>query len=263
MARTKKYTPEETLRSLFNLQFIDSRIDNMREVRGELPMEVKDLEDEMVGLSKRLEKVEEETEGLNQLILEKKNIIEESKSSIKKYLEKQKNVRNNREFDSLSKEIEYQELEAQLAEKRIKENSARIDNKKEILDEIQNLYKAKEEALEAKKKELEEIVSETEREEKLLMEESSKASKSIDERFLRAYNRIRGASKNGLAVVPVERGASGGSFIKIPPQVQLDIAARKKIIVDEHSGRILVDALLADEQSKKMNRKINKVLSAK
>jgi predicted nucleic acid-binding Zn-ribbon protein len=263
MARTKKYTPEETLRSLFNLQFIDSRIDNMREVRGELPMEVKDLEDEMVGLSKRLEKVEEETEGLNQLILEKKNIIEESKSSIKKYLEKQKNVRNNREFDSLSKEIEYQELEAQLAEKRIKENSARIDSKKEILDEIQNLYKAKEEALEAKKKELEEIVSETEREEKLLMEESSKASKSIDDRFLRAYNRIRGASKNGLAVVPVERGASGGSFIKIPPQVQLDIAARKKIIVDEHSGRILVDALLADEQSKKMNRKINKVLSAK
>ena len=263
MARTKKYTPEETLRSLFNLQFIDSRIDNMREVRGELPMEVKDLEDEMVGLNKRLEKVEEETEGLNQLILEKKNIIEESKSSIKKYLEKQKNVRNNREFDSLSKEIEYQELESQLAEKRIKENSARIDGKKEILEEIQNLHKSKEEALEAKKKELEEIISETEREEKILMEESLKASKSIDERFLKAYNRIRGASKNGLAVVPVERGASGGSFIKIPPQVQLDIAARKKIIVDEHSGRILVDALLADEQSTKMNRKINKVLSAK
>ena len=262
MARTKKYTPEETLRSLFNLQFIDSRIDNMREVRGELPMEVKDLEDEMVGLNKRLEKVEEETEGLNQLILEKKNIIEESKSSIKKYLEKQKNVRNNREFDSLSKEIEYQELEAQLAEKRIKENSVRIDGKKEILNEIQNLQKAKEEALEDKKKELEEIISETEREEKILMEESLKASKSIDERFLKAYNRIRGASKNGLAVVPVERGASGGSFIKIPPQVQLDIAARKKIIVDEHSGRILVDALLAEEQSTKMNRKINKVLKA-
>jgi len=234
----------------------------MKEVRGELPIEVTDLEDEMVGLNKRLEKVEEETEGINQLILEKKNIIEESKSSIKKYLEKQKNVRNNREFDSLSKEIEYQELESQLAEKRIKENSARIDGKKEILDEIQTLHKIKEDALEAKKKELEEIISETEREEKILMEESSKASKSIDERFLKAYNRIRGASKNGLAVVPVERGASGGSFIKIPPQVQLDIAARKKIIVDEHSGRILVDALLAEEQSKKMNRKINKVLSA-
>ena len=262
MARTKKYTPEETLRSLFNLQFIDSRIDSMREVRGELPMEVNDLEDEMAGLNKRLDKIEEEIGELNSLIMDKKNIIEESKITIKKYLEQQKNVRNNREFDSLSKEIEYQELEAQLAEKRIKENVVRIDNKKEVLDEVKELLKAKEEALEAKNNELKEIVSETEREEKLLLDESEKASKSIEERFLKAYKRIRGASKNGLAVVPVERGASGGSFIKIPPQVQLDIAARKKIIVDEHSGRILVDALLAEEQSTKMNRKLNKVLKA-
>ena len=260
MARTKKYTPEETLRSLYNLQFIDSRIDSMREVRGELPMEVNDLEDDMAGLTKRLDKIEEETGDLNQLILEKKNIIEESKIAIKKYLEQQKNVRNNREFDSLSKEIEYQELEAQLAEKRINENSSRIDDKKEVLDEVKDQLKSKEEALEAKKNELKEIVSETEREEKLLLEESEKASKSIEDRFLKAYKRIRGASKNGLAVVPVERGASGGSFIKIPPQVQLDIAARKKIIVDEHSGRILVDALLAEEQSTKMKRKLNKVL---
>ena len=262
MARTKKYTPEETLRSLFNLQFIDSRIDSMREVRGELPMEVNDLEDEMAGLNKRLDKIEEEIGELNSLIMDKKNIIEESKITIKKYLEQQKNVRNNREFDSLSKEIEYQELEAQLAEKRIKENVVRIDDKKEVLDEVKELLKAKEEALEAKNNELKEIISETEREEKLLLNESEKASKSIEERFLKAYKRIRGASKNGLAVVPVERGASGGSFIKIPPQVQLDIAARKKIIVDEHSGRILVDALLAEEQSTKMNRKLNKVLKA-
>ena len=262
MARTKKYTPEETLRSLFNLQFIDSRIDTMREVRGELPMEVNDLEDEMAGLNKRLDKIEEEIGELNSLIMDKKNIIEESKITIKKYLEQQKNVRNNREFDSLSKEIEYQELEAQLAEKRIKENVVRIDDKKEVLNEVKELLKAKEEALEAKNNELKEIVSETEREEKLLLDESEKASKSIEERFLKAYKRIRGASKNGLAVVPVERGASGGSFIKIPPQVQLDIAARKKIIVDEHSGRILVDALLAEEQSTKMNRKLNKVLKA-
>ena len=260
MARTKKYTPEETLRSLYNLQFIDSRIDSMREVRGELPMEVNDLEDDMAGLNKRLDKIEEETGDLNQLILEKKNIIEESKIAIKKYLEQQKNVRNNREFDSLSKEIEYQELEAQLAEKRINENSSRIDDKKEVLDEVKDQLKSKEEALEAKKNELKEIVSETEREEKLLLEESEKASKSIEDRFLKAYKRIRGASKNGLAVVPVERGASGGSFIKIPPQVKLDIAARKKIIVDEHSGRILVDALIAEEQSTKMKRKLNKVL---
>ena len=262
MARTKKYTPEETLRSLFNLQFIDSRIDIMREVRGELPMEVNDLEDEMAGLNKRLDKIEEEIGELNSLIQDKKNIIEESKITIKKYLEQQKNVRNNREFDSLSKEIEYQELEAQLAEKRIKENAVRIDDKKEVLDEVKELLKAKEEALEAKNNELKEIVSETEREEKLLLDESEKDSKSIEERFLKAYKRIRGASKNGLAVVPVERGASGGSFIKIPPQVQLDIAARKKIIVDEHSGRILVDALLAEEQSTKMKRKLNKVLNA-
>ena len=260
MARTKKYTPEETLRSLFNLQFIDSKIDSMREVRGELPMEVSDLEDEMAGLNKRYEKIEEEIGELNSLILDKKNIIEESKITIKKYIDQQKNVRNNREYDSLSKEIEYQELEAQLAEKRIKENTIRIEDKKEVLDDLKELLKVKEEALEAKNNELKEIVSETEREEKLLLDESEKAAKSIEERFLKAYKRIRGASKNGLAVVPVERGASGGSFIKIPPQVQLDIAARKKIIVDEHSGRILVDALLAEEQSTKMKRKLNKVL---
>ena len=261
MAR-KKYSPEETLRALYNLQYIDSRIDRMREVRGELPMEVKDLEDEMEGLNRRVEKIEEEMAEVNHLILEKKNIIEESKSTIKKYEEQQKNVRNNREFDSLNKEIEYQELEAQLAEKRIKENLLKIDSKKEILQEVKDQFSAKEEALDAKKKELKEIVAETEKEEKILLEESEKASKSIDDRLLRAYKRIRGASKNGLAVVPVERGASGGSFIKIPPQIQLDIAARKKIIVDEHSGRILVDAELAQEQNTKMSRKLTRVLKA-
>ena len=261
MAR-KKYSPEETLRALYNLQYIDSRIDRMREVRGELPMEVKDLEDEMEGLNRRVEKIEEEMAEVNHLILEKKNIIEESKSTIKKYEEQQKNVRNNREFDSLNKEIEYQELEAQLAEKRIKENLLKIDSKKEVLQEVKDQFSAKEEALDAKKKELKEIVAETEKEEKILLEESEKASKSIDDRLLRAYKRIRGASKNGLAVVPVERGASGGSFIKIPPQIQLDIAARKKIIVDEHSGRILVDAELAEEQNTKMSRKLTRVLKA-
>ncbi len=262
MARTKKYNPEDTLRSLYNLQFIDSRIDKMREVRGELPMEVSDLEDEMEGLNKRIENIELEMGELNQLILQKKNIIEESKTTIKKYLEQQKNVRNNREFDSLSKEIEYQELEAQLAEKRIKENASRIEDKKMILDEVNDQLSAKKEALDAKNKELEEIISETEKEEEILLGESEKASKSIEQRLLVAYKRIRKASKNGLAVVPVERGASGGSFIKIPPQVQLDIAARKKIIVDEHSGRILVDAELAQEQSNKMAKKLARVLNS-
>jgi hypothetical protein len=234
----------------------------MREVRGELPMEVIDLEDEMEGLNKRIENIEAEMGELNQLISQKKNIIEESKVTIKKYLEQQKNVRNNREFDSLSKEIEYQELEAQLAEKRIKENASRIDDKKIILDEVNGQLSLKKEALDAKNKELEEIISETEKEEEILLGESEKASKSIEQRLLVAYKRIRKASKNGLAVVPVERGASGGSFIKIPPQVQLDIAARKKIIVDEHSGRILVDAELAQEQSNKMTKKLARVLNA-
>ena len=224
----KKYTPEETLRALFNLQIIDSRIDQMREVRGELPIEVQDLEDEMAGLTKKVEKIEEEIGKLNSLILDKKNIIEDSKVAIKKYLEQQKNVRNNREFDSLNKEIEYQELEAQLAEKRINENSARIADKNEMLAEIKEHFSLKQSALEAKQSELKEIVAETEKEEDILMVESQKASKSIEDRLLKAYKRIRGASKNGLAVVPVERGASGGSFIKIPPQVQLDIASRKK-----------------------------------
>ena len=262
MAKTKKYTPEETLRSLYNLQIIDSKIDQMREVRGELPIEVQDLEDEMAGLNKRIEKIEEEIGDLNSLILEKKNTIEESKASVKKYLEQQKNVRNNREFDSLNKEIEYQELEAQLAEKRIKENGVKIEDKKEILAEVNGLLSNKKAALNDKNKELKEIISETEKEEEILLTESQKASKTIEERLLKAYKRIRGASKNGLAVVPVERGASGGSFIKIPPQVQLDIAARKKIIVDEHSGRILVDSELAQEQKTKMNKKIARVLKA-
>ena len=225
-------------------------------------MEVSDLEDEMEGLNKRIENIELEMGELNQLILQKKNIIEESKTTIKKYLEQQKNVRNNREFDSLSKEIEYQELEAQLAEKRIKENASRIEDKKMILDEVNDQLSAKKEALDAKNKELEEIISETEKEEEILLGESEKASKSIEQRLLVAYKRIRKASKNGLAVVPVERGASGGSFIKIPPQVQLDIAARKKIIVDEHSGRILVDAELAQEQSNKMAKKLARVLNS-
>jgi predicted nucleic acid-binding Zn-ribbon protein len=258
----KKYTPEETLRALFNLQIIDSRIDQMREVRGELPIEVQDLEDEMAGLTKKVEKIEEEIGELNSLILDKKNIIEDSKVAIKKYLEQQKNVRNNREFDSLNKEIEYQELEAQLAEKRINENSSRIADKNEMLAEIKEHYSSKQSALEAKQSELKEIVAETEKEEDILMVESQKASKSIEDRLLKAYKRIRGASKNGLAVVPVERGASGGSFIKIPPQVQLDIASRKKIIVDEHSGRILVDSELAEEQSSKMDKKLKRVLKA-
>ena len=260
MAKTKKVSPEETLRALYNLQVIDSKIDKMREVRGELPLEVQGLEDELAGLSGRVEENQSDWEGVEKSISDKKNTITEAKDAIKKYADQQNKVRNNREFDSLNKEVEYQDLEMQLAEKRIKEYKFKIDSKKELLEEAKELFNQKKAALDLKKDELKEIISETEKEEDILIQESEKAGKSVEDRYLRAYKRIRGASKNGLAVVPVERGASGGSFIKIPPQMQIDIAARKKIIVDEHSGRILVDAELAVQQFEKINKKIIKLL---
>ena len=260
MAKTKKVSPEETLRALYNLQVIDSKIDKMREVRGELPLEVEGLEDELTGLSGRVDKIQSDLEDFEKSISDKKNTIAEAKDAIKKYADQQNKVRNNREFDSLNKEVEYQDLEMQLSEKRIKEYKFKIESKQELLDEAKELFNQKKSALELKKEELKEIISETEKEEGILIQESEKAGKSVDDRYLRAYKRIRGASKNGLAVVPVERGASGGSFIKIPPQMQIDIAARKKIIVDEHSGRILVDAELDTQQFDKINKKITRLL---
>lgn len=260
MAKKKDSTAEQKLRALYNLQIIDSRIDKIRQIHGELPLEVQDLEDELEGLNMRMAKVEEEVSDLNLQINEKKNVIEESKAGIKKYEEQQKKVRNNREYDSLTKEIEYQGLEIELAEKRINEYKVRIDSKKELSEEGKAELDDKQKALEAKKKDLAEISAETEKEETLLKEKSQEASSSVDERLLKAYTRIRNSAKNGLAVVPVERGASGGSFIKIPPQRQLDIAARKKIIIDEHSGRILVDAELAQEETDKMEKMLAKLL---
>lgn len=259
--KAKEGSPEQKLRALYDLQIIDSKIDDIRTVRGELPLEVEDLEDEIAGLTTRCDKIKSEIDQLNKDIVSKKNVIEEAKSAISKYEEQQKNVRNNREFDSLSKEIEFQTLEIQLSEKRIKEFKAKIANKQELLDGSSTNLDERQGDLDLKKKELDEIVSETKKEEGILAELSAKVAESVDQRLLRAYNRIRTASKNGLAVVPVERGASGGSFIKIPPQRQLDIAARKKIIVDEHSGRILVDKELATEQLDKMNAEIEKLLA--
>ena len=261
MAKKKKdSTPEEKLRALYDLQIIDSRIDKIRQVRGELPLEVEDLEDEIEGLGLRVQKIEGEVKELNSQITEKKNVIEDAKAAIKKYEEQQNKVRNNREFDALSKEIEYQGLEVQLAEKRIKEFKAQIEHKKEVLESASGNLDERSKALELKKGELDEITAETQKEEGVLMVESEKAATVVDERLLKAYKRIRNSSKNGLAVVPVERGASGGSFIKIPPQRQLDISARKKIIVDEHSGRILVDIELANEETERMNKLLDKLI---
>ena len=259
--KAKEGSPEQKLRALYDLQIIDSKIDNLRTVRGELPLEVQDLEDEITGLQTRVDKLKEEMDALNKDVVGKKNLIEEAKAAIKKYEVQQKNVRNNREFDSLSKEMEFQSLEIQLAEKRIKEYRAKMVGKQEVLDQSIDQVDQRNIDLDIKNKELEEIVEETQKEEEILLKKSEETSKTVDERLLIAYSRIRGASKNGLAVVPVERGASGGSFIKIPPQRQLDIAARKKIIVDEHSGRILVDAELAAEQREKVNKMIEDLMS--
>ena len=254
MAKTKEATVEERLRALYDLQLIDSRIDEIRSVRGELPLEVSDLEDEVAGLKTRLEKLDESLANIDSEISARKNLIEEAKSLIKKYTEQQKNVRNNREFNSLSKEIEYQELEIQLAEKHIKEFKAQIEQKKEVIAKTKEHTKERETHLKHKKGELDAILKETEKEEQALIEKSEASKNKIEDRLVKAYERIRANVKNGLAVVPIERGASGGSYFTIPPQIQMEIAARKKIITDEHSGRILVDAVLAEEQKEKMEK---------
>jgi len=259
MAKKKEVTVEERLRALYDLQLIDSRIDEIRNVRGELPLEVRDLEDEVAGLNIRLEKLVTSLESIDTDITDKKNLIEEAKSLIKKYSEQQKNVRNNREFNSLTKEVEFQELEIELAEKHIKEFKVQIEQKKEVISGTKDRLKQRQDHLKHKKSELDAILSETEKEEQALIAKSEDYKKEIEARLVAAYNRIRKNVKNGLAVVPIERGASGGSFFTIPPQVQVEIAARKKVITDEHSGRILVDAILAEEQKVKMEKMFSKL----
>ncbi len=251
---------EDKLRALYSLQIVDSRVDQIRIIRGELPLEVQDLEDEIEGLETRSRKMQEERDALDKEISDKKNNITDSKSLIKKYKEQQNNVRNNREFESLSKELEFQELEIKLAEKRIKEFKAKIDSKEEMHKATQDQLDGRKKDLDLKRKELDEIIDETRREEDLLINLSKDAEKNIDARLVTAYKRIRQGSKNGLAVVPIEREASAGSYITIPPQRQLDVAARQKIIVDEHSGRILVDAALAVEEQERMDAQIAKLL---
>lgn len=248
----KELNVEDKLRALYDLQLIDSRIDEIKNTRGELPLEVEDLEDEIEGLKTRLSTFNNDVENIETSIKNRKNTIEEAKALIKKYNTQQKNVRNNREFDSISKEIEYQDLEIQLAEKHIKEFSVKIEHKNEIISAAKEKLGEKESHLKHKRNELDAILAETEKEEKMLHKKLAEYKKLIDERLLTAYNRIRANVKNGLAVVAVERGASGGSYFTIPPQQIVEIATRKKITTDEHSGRILVDAQLAEEEKQKM-----------
>jgi predicted nucleic acid-binding Zn-ribbon protein len=254
MAKKGEVSVENRLRTLYDLQLIDSRVDEIRNVRGELPLEVQDLEDEVEGLNTRLEKLGSSLELIDNEINSKKNLIEEAKVLIKKYSEQQKNVRNNREYNSLTKEIEFQELEIQLAEKHIKEFKAQIDQKKEVITETKERLKERQTHLKHKRGELDAILAETEKEELALIKKSEEYQAQIEPRLIEAYHRIRNNVKNGLAVVAIERGASGGSFFTIPPQIQVEIASRKKVITDEHSGRILVDAQLATEEKEKMEK---------
>ncbi|WP_366187017.1 C4-type zinc ribbon domain-containing protein [Flavobacterium ovatum] len=252
MTNTKELSVEEKLRAIYDLQLIDTRIDEIRNVRGELPLEVEDLEDEVAGLTTRSEKLKTDLESIEDQIKSKKNAIDEHKESIKKYTKQQETVRNNREFNSLTKEVEFQELEIQLADKQIKEMKATIEHKKEVISQSKERLEVKSNHLKHKKAELESILSETAKEETFLTEKSVEFRGTIEDRLLAAYDRIRSSVRNGLAVVSIERGASAGSFFTIPPQTQVEIASRKKIITDEHSGRILVDSSLAEEEKEKM-----------
>lgn len=254
MAKKKEFSVEDKLRALYDLQLIDSRIDKIRSVRGELPLEVEDLEDEVAGFEVRISKIDENLKQFSDDIKAKEISIDNAKTMIKKYNEQQKNVRNNRAFESLSKEIEFQELEMELCAKQIKELYAQIELKKVSLEENNSKLSERKDHLGYKKKELGAILKETEKEENDLLKKSKDFESKIDESLIISYKKIRSSVRNGLAVVALERGASAGSFFTIPPQVQIDIASRKKLITDEHSGRILVDKVLADEENEKMQK---------
>ena len=244
---------ESKLQALYQLQTMLSEIDKIKTLRGELPLEVQDLEDEVAGLKTRIEKIQNDIVELKSNVANKRIEIETAKASIEKYKAQQDNVRNNREYDVLSKEIEFQSLEVELCEKRIREALAAEKAKNEEIERSSEALSEREKDLEAKKAELEEIVSETKQEEEKLREKAKALEVNIEPRLLQAFKRIRKNSRNGLGVVYVQRDACGGCFNKIPPQKQLDIRSRKKIIVCEYCGRIMVDPELAGvvaEQSK-------------
>jgi predicted nucleic acid-binding Zn-ribbon protein len=239
-ATKKEVSVASKLDALYQLQKIDSEIDRIRTIRGELPLEVQDLEDELQGLETRLNKLQDEVKTLEQEAVDRKNAMKDAETAILKYKEQQNNVRNNREYESLDKEIEFQELEIKLHDKRIKEAKFNTVNKAELLNEAKLRFDLRAGDLATKKAELDEIISETQKDEEILITKSEKAKSAIEERLVVAYIRLRQNAKNGLAVVSVDRDSCGGCFNKIPPQRQLDIETKRKIIVCEHCGRILV-----------------------
>lgn len=244
--KLQELTVEEKLQHLYELQRIDTEIDKIKTLRGELPLEVQDLEDEMAGLETRLENLKAEISEADKSVAGKKQEITKSEELIKKYSEQLENVRNNREYDALTKEVEFQKLEIELQQKRIREAQKAKSEKELVLELSSKQYDEKKADLDAKKAELDDIINETHKDEEALMHKSELLSKNIEERLVTAYRKIRSNARNGLAVVTVDRDACGGCFNNIPPQRQLDIRSRKKIIVCEYCGRILIDKYICD-----------------
>lgn len=246
MASVKEYSVEEKLSSLVRLQKVESKLDEIRILKGELPMEVADLEDEIQGLHARQLRIEEEINGITEFINQKKNAIKDAEELVKKYEKQSENVKNNREFEAINKEIEMQQLEVKLCEKHIKDANEEIAEKAVALERAKKAIAAKEGVLTSKKSELEKIISTTEKEENELGKKAGEARGHVDTRLLASYEKIRGSYRNGLAVVPVERDACGGCLNFIPPQKQSEIKQRKKVMICENCGRILVDGDLND-----------------
>lgn len=246
MAHVKEYSVEEKLSSLVNLQKVDSKLDEIGILKGELPMEVADLEDEIQGLHARQMRIEEEINGITEFIGQKQEAIKEAQALEKKYEKQSENVKNNREFEAINKEIEMQQLEVKLCEKHIKDANEEIAEKAVALEKAKKAIAGKDGILNNKKGELEKIITATEKEEKQYNQSAEDAREHVDERLLTSYEKIRKNYRNGLAVVPVERDACGGCFYSIPPQKQSEIKQRKKVMVCENCGRILVDADLVD-----------------
>lgn len=245
-AKTKKFSVVDKMKALLKLQKIDSKLDEIVILRGELPMEVNDLEDDIEGLHTRLSNIDAEIQGIENFIVEKKEGIKASEALIAKYNTQQDNVKNNREFEAISKEIEHEELEIRYSEKQIREANFKITQKEEKKKETEERLAAKEEELNEKKEELDKIIKETAAEEKKLEEEEAKAEEKVEPRLLKSYKKIRKSYRNGLAIVHIERDSCGGCFNVVPPQVQAEISQRKKVIACENCGRILVDQELYD-----------------
>ena len=242
----KELTVEQKLKALYQLQTTLSKIDEIKTLRGELPLEVQDLEDEIAGLSTRIDKIKSEVDELKSAIAGKRVEIEAAKASVEKYKSQQDNVRNNREYDFMTKEIEFQSLEMELCEKRIKEFTAEEQEKSEEIEKNTKALEERQKDLDQKKNELDEIIEETKQEEEKLRDKAKDLETKIEPRLLQSFKRIRKNSRNGLGIVYVQRDACGGCFNKIPPQRQLDIRSRKKIIVCEYCGRILIDKYICD-----------------